>query len=121
MTRAMSKLYMTYAEKRAFAGIGGVNRPSRFISEIPSDCMEAINLNFYNPLESQVVVRPINRLIKDSSLPFSIGQRVRHARFGEGMVVSGEGNGEAARVHVNFDSVGAKWLVLSYAKLEPVG
>ncbi|HKY70122.1 MAG TPA: UvrD-helicase domain-containing protein, partial [Gammaproteobacteria bacterium] len=47
MTRAMSKLYMTYAEKRAFAGIGGVNRPSRFISEIPSDCMEAINLNFY--------------------------------------------------------------------------
>jgi DNA helicase-2/ATP-dependent DNA helicase PcrA len=43
---------------------------------------------------------------------------VIHGKFGEGVVLNYEGQGTSARVQVNFDSAGSKWLVLSYAKLE---
>jgi DNA helicase-2/ATP-dependent DNA helicase PcrA len=49
-----------------------------------------------------------------------LGSRVRHAKFGEGVVLSIEGQGEHARVQVNFHGAGAKWLVLAYANLERV-
>ncbi len=51
----------------------------------------------------------------------SLGQRVAHGKFGEGVVLNYEGQGSNARVQVNFDAVGSKWLVLSYAKLEVLG
>ena len=49
---------------------------------------------------------------------FALGQRVRHALFGEGVILNYEGSGAQARVQVNFDGEGSKWLMLSYAKLE---
>lgn len=48
---------------------------------------------------------------------FSIGNRVRHARFGEGSVVGLTGLGDDARIRVQFDDVGTKELLLSLAKL----
>jgi DNA helicase-2/ATP-dependent DNA helicase PcrA len=48
----------------------------------------------------------------------SLGQRVAHGKFGEGVILNYEGQGSNARVQVNFNTVGSKWLVLSYAKLE---
>ena len=51
-------------------------------------------------------------------LPFAIGQNVRHARFGEGVVLSCEGRGSDARVQVKFRNEGVKWLALEYAKLQ---
>ena len=51
----------------------------------------------------------------------SLGQLVTHGKFGEGVVLNYEGQGSGARVQVNFDAVGSKWLVLSYAKLEILG
>jgi DNA helicase-2/ATP-dependent DNA helicase PcrA len=118
LTRAMRKLYITYAEKRAFAGLSGVNRPSRFIDEIPSALIETVNLNatrMNTPIASGVV-----RQTKLKNFPFQIGQKVYHQRFGEGVVLSGEGQGESARIQVNFSKEGKKWLVLAYAKLEAV-
>ena len=47
-----------------------------------------------------------------------MGQRVAHAKFGEGVVVQCEGNGERARIQVNFSDAGAKWLMMGYANLE---
>jgi DNA helicase-2/ATP-dependent DNA helicase PcrA len=47
-----------------------------------------------------------------------LGQRVRHGRFGEGIVLNAEGSGAHARVQVNFEREGTKWLVLAYANLE---
>ena len=47
-----------------------------------------------------------------------LGQRVRHNTFGEGVVLNYEGSGAHARVQVNFEKAGAKWLVMSYASLE---
>jgi DNA helicase-2/ATP-dependent DNA helicase PcrA len=52
---------------------------------------------------------------------FSLGQRVIHPKFGEGVVLNSEGRGPQARIQVNFSAVGAKWLVLAYARLEPAG
>jgi len=49
-----------------------------------------------------------------------LGGRVRHAKFGEGVVLNIEGQGDHARVQVNFQGVGPKWLVLAYANLQPV-
>jgi DNA helicase-2/ATP-dependent DNA helicase PcrA len=47
-----------------------------------------------------------------------LGQRVRHSRFGEGVVLHYEGEGQNARVQINFKEEGSKWLVIGYAKLE---
>lgn len=52
-----------------------------------------------------------------ANFPYRLGERVQHARFGEGVVTAGDGEGESARVQVNFQSCGKKWLVVSYAKL----
>ena len=49
---------------------------------------------------------------------FRIGQNVRHAKFGAGVIVSAEGRGADARVQVNFGAQGMKWLALAYAKLD---
>ena len=50
---------------------------------------------------------------------YQIGQRLRHARFGEGVVLGIEGNGDDARIQIRFGSHGTKWLALSVAKLDP--
>jgi DNA helicase-2/ATP-dependent DNA helicase PcrA len=120
ITRAMRKLYLTYAEKRAFAGLSGSNRPSRFIDDIPAALIESINLNAQTFSPAPTFSRP-KRTSTTGNYPYPLGKRVTHPRFGEGVVVGGEGQGESARVEVNFASDGRKWLVLAYAKLELVG
>jgi DNA helicase-2/ATP-dependent DNA helicase PcrA len=50
----------------------------------------------------------------------NLGARVRHGKFGEGVILNLEGNGAHARVQVNFERQGTKWLMLQYANLEPV-
>ena len=52
---------------------------------------------------------------------FHLGQRVLHPKFGEGVVLSSEGRGAAARIQINFQREGTKWLVLAYARLEALG
>ena len=47
-----------------------------------------------------------------------LGQRVRHKKFGDGVILNCEGQGAHARVEVNFETAGTKWLVMSYANLE---
>ena len=47
-----------------------------------------------------------------------LGQRVRHGKFGDGVILNCEGQGAHARVEVNFETAGTKWLVLSYANLD---
>lgn len=121
ITRAMRKLYLTYAEKRSFSGSSGSNRPSRFIADIPSQVIECLNINVESRHSSGAarlaVPKPIIRPALASNFPFRIGQRIIHPRFGEGTVLAGEGEGIDARVQVNFIEGGKKWLVLAYAKL----
>ena len=53
-------------------------------------------------------------------LPYTLGQRVQHELFGEGTVLQFEGQGNGLRVQVNFEEAGSKWLVVSFAKLQPL-
>lgn len=118
MTRAMEKLYITYAESRRVYGQDKYHTPSRFIREIPSDCVEEVRLRttVNRPVQSRF--QPATSHSAFETTGFSLGERVRHPKFAEGTVLNYEGSGDHARVEVNFDGFGTKWLMLSYAKLE---
>ncbi|OED41484.1 DNA helicase II [Endozoicomonas sp. (ex Bugula neritina AB1)] len=115
ITRAMEKLWITYAESRRLYGSETMNRPSRFIREIPSELLAEVRLG--GTISRPVVPRRV------SSAPdhgLTLGQRVHHNVFGEGTVLNYEGAGGQARIQVNFDSEGSKWLMMAYANLEAV-
>lgn len=118
VTRAMMKLTLTYAETRRLYGKEVYHRPSRFIGELPEDCIEEVRLraSVTRPVSHQRMGTPISK----SDTGFSLGQRVRHAKFGEGTIVNLEGSGEHSRLQVAFQGQGIKWLVAAYAKLETV-
>jgi DNA helicase-2/ATP-dependent DNA helicase PcrA len=128
ITRAKSKLYLSHAESRRLHGDVNLCRPSRFIKEIPPDLINPIRLKSTvsrNPIAPPLRTGAFNNGVKGRiDVPqtnLSLGQRVVHGKFGEGVVLNYEGQGTNARVQVNFDAVGSKWLVLSYAKLEVLG
>ena len=122
ITRAMQKLYMTHAESRRLHGDVNITRPSRFIREIPANLIEHVRIKSTISRPSGFYGRPalspslVQQDVPDSGI--SLGARVRHGKFGEGVVLNCEGHGANARVQVNFREGGSKWLVLSYAKLE---
>lgn len=122
ITRAMEKLTISYAEARRMHGTETFNRVSRFIKEIPSECLHEIRLKTevkrpvnYGASYSKPSYKSIEK--NDTQEGFYLGQRVTHKKFGDGVIIHFEGQGSAARVQVNFDSDGSKWLVLQYANL----
>ena len=124
ITRAKAKLYMSYAESRRMHGDVTLCRPSRFIREVPGDLVEEVRLKTtvnraHDPARGGATFgRGPGLGAEVPQTQISLGQRVAHGKFGEGVVLNYEGQGSNARVQVNFDAVGSKWLVLSYAKLE---
>ncbi|MEQ9889160.1 DNA helicase II [Pectobacterium zantedeschiae] len=118
VTRAMEKLTITYAESRRLYGKEAYHRPSRFVGELPEECVEEVRLraSVSRPVNHQRLGTPITQ--NDSG--YKLGQRVRHAKFGEGTIVNLEGSGDHARLQVAFQGQGIKWLVAAYARLETV-
>ncbi|CAD5107147.1 DNA helicase II [Zestomonas carbonaria] len=122
VTRAMQHLVISYAETRRLYGSETYNKVSRFVREIPSSLVQEVRL-------SNSVSRPLGNTARNANLfanaavpdtGFNLGQAVRHALFGEGVILNFEGSGAHARVQVKFENEGAKWLMLAYAKLEPL-
>ncbi|MBG2792540.1 DNA helicase II [Proteus mirabilis] len=116
VTRAMKKLTLTYAENRRLYGKEVSHRPSRFIGELPKECVEEVRLR-------ATVSRPVNhhRLgtpIVSNDTGYSLGQRVKHPKFGEGTIINIEGSGEHCRLQIAFNGEGIKWLVAAFARLE---
>jgi len=117
ITRAKELLFLTFAEQRKLHGQDNFSPSSRFIDEIPIELKEEIRSTYHDhSYVNHNIANKKRHLISES--PFSIGQRVRHKKFGEGTVLAYEGQGVHARVHVNFENVGTKWLVVSYANLD---
>jgi DNA helicase-2/ATP-dependent DNA helicase PcrA len=117
MTRAMRELYLSHAESRRLHGSDTYPLPSRFLKEIPLDLVEDIRPR---PDVSRPYTTPAGSLnVVEEASGFKLGQRVTHPKFGEGVVLNAEGQGGSARVQVNFEAVGAKWLVVAYANLHP--
>jgi DNA helicase-2/ATP-dependent DNA helicase PcrA len=126
ITRAMNKLYLSHAESRRLHGEVNLCRPSRFIKEVPKQLIDEIRLKttisrIGAHRSKNSMGKALNRGAAVPQTEISLGQRVAHGKFGEGVVLNYEGQGSSARVQVNFDAVGSKWLVLSYAKLEVLG
>ena len=116
LTRARHKLTLTYAESRRLHGMEMLGTPSRFLREIPAALIRDVR-----PRVS--VSRPNYSPRYDDAAAaggLRLGQRVSHASFGPGVVMDSEGSGQHARVQVNFENAGVKWLVLSFANLTPI-
>jgi DNA helicase-2/ATP-dependent DNA helicase PcrA len=118
MTRAMASLTLTYAEVRRQYGREEYHRPSRFLAEIPKECITEVRpsaiakRDFKNASLSKKIA---SMMVEDSG--FQLGQNVQHPKFGQGVILSAEGNGAHTRVQVKFQHEGVKWLVLAYANL----
>jgi len=126
ITRAMQKLFISYAETRRLYGSETFNTVSRFVKEIPEDCIEEVRLktavtrpvSFNRPLTQTSNRQPMYDTGEGTGL--RLGQRVRHAMFGEGVILQFEGSGPNAVIQVNFKDSGSKRLVMQYAKLEAI-
>ncbi len=142
ITRAMQRLYLSHAESRRIYGRTEYRAPSRFLAEIPAELMEevrpriSISRPLYDPASRHGTshqaqsgrgpaarpggATPPRRPAPGEETPLRLGARVRHPKFGDGVVIRFEGNGPQQQVQVNFESGGQKWLMYAYAKLEPV-
>jgi DNA helicase-2/ATP-dependent DNA helicase PcrA len=109
ITRAREQVMLTFAERRRIHGQDNVTMPSRFLRELPPERVQEVR-------GRMTVTRPA--AVAESDSAHSLGQRVHHERFGEGVVLQYEGSGAGARVQVNFAGVGTKWLVAAYANLQ---
>ncbi len=122
ITRAREQLVLSYAEQRRLYGKEIYPMPSSFLGEIPDEYIEEIRpkSGFQAEPTSYSTFQQAATSVSGNDSGLSIGQRVQHHSFGEGTVLNYEGQGKSARVEVNFDQVGSKWLVLSYANLQTV-
>jgi DNA helicase-2/ATP-dependent DNA helicase PcrA len=119
ITRAESSLLLTWAEKRRLWGTESYQRRSRFIEEIPATCREEVRLGG-RISQPAIPLSPSGTNTGNGEQAWQLGQTVRHHKFGYGIVLNLEGEGEQARIQVNFEQVGSKWLVARYARLEKV-
>jgi DNA helicase-2/ATP-dependent DNA helicase PcrA len=171
VTRAMRRLYLTYAEQRRLHGIDQFGTPSRFVAEIPPELVEEVRPRIqvsrslytgggggsgqggregWGPRETYggadrwggqerrsnagggyssaprsgtaaATTRQTANLVEaDNGTGLKLGQRVRHARFGDGVVLRIDGHGQGAQVEVNFERAGRKVLMAAYANLQPI-
>jgi DNA helicase II / ATP-dependent DNA helicase PcrA len=115
MTRAMRQLYLSYAEQRRLHGIDSYGQVSRFVREVPEGLIEEVRPRVQ-------VSRPVAvgrfRPEEPAVGGVRLGARVRHGKFGDGVVLNLEGSGAHARVQVNFERQGTKWLMVQYANLQ---
>ncbi len=116
LTRARERLYLSYAVHRRIHGYG-VGEPSRFLREMPEAHLTLLNASRPEPRFAEARVIPRYEP-EEEAWPIKVGTRVRHARFGEGLVVGVERDGGDIIVTVGFASVGRKRLSFEYAHLE---
>ena len=122
ITRAKRRIYLVHAFRRHLMGSSNVNRPSRFLEDIParlvksSSAWEAGDNRETGP---DFTVKRGESVVAD--LPeFKPGEHVRHEQFGEGVVVSYRRVRNDAEVTVAFDGTGVKRFLLSFARIEKV-
>ena len=125
VTRARRRLYLSHAQSRMLHGQIRYGIASRFLDEIPEGLLKRLNSkqvpkpsmasHYDNDYQNSASVSSSEQ---KSAMPWKIGQAVVHAKFGQGVVVSYEGNASDMRIQINFGREGLKWLAMEYAKLE---
>ena len=125
VTRARQRLYLSHAQSRMLHGKVRYGIASRFLDEIPEALLKRLNSKpvvksgrDYNAMPA--IMSAQQSVSQKNAMPWKIGQQVAHAKFGNGVVVSYEGNASDMRVQVNFGHQGLKWLAMEFAKLTPI-
>ena len=118
MTRAMQQLTLSHAESRRLHGSDTYPLPSRFLREIPPEVIQEVRARAQVSRPYSSAAGSLN--MAEEITGFTLGQRVTHPKFGEGVVLNAEGQGNGARIQINFETVGSKWLVVAYANLTAV-
>ena len=114
ITRSQRTLTLCHALRRRLHGADFYPQPSRFIRELPEELISPVRLGGGMP--APVFSRGCEAVDPGGLMP---GQSVIHATFGRGVILNLEGSGSHARVQVNFEEAGCKWLVAAYAGLQP--
>jgi DNA helicase-2/ATP-dependent DNA helicase PcrA len=118
VTRAQDMLIMSGAKKRKLYTSVQEQQPSRFLSDIPATCYRCIEKRpRADAVTSSAVKMPVDLLNKS---PFVTGARVKHPKWGVGVVRDSYGETDDVKVTVNFPSVGMKRLSLKFANLEKI-
>jgi len=143
ITRAERRLVLTSAWSRMLHGITQYNPPSRFIDEIPAKLIDEVGgssmlrssrgtptVNSERPRPGASRQRMVEEAVRRSpdrptpsgaqNIGLRVGDDVRHAKFGEGVVLDINGTGENAEARVHFAGVGEKHLLLSWAPLQKI-
>ena len=143
ITRARQRLYLCHAQTRMLHGQTRYCLPSSFLDELPDALLHRLSTvpawsttvgggrgagshwnsgSWSKAPDVDMATRVAARAAASSQSAggFHVGQNVRHAKFGAGVILAAEGRGDEARVQVRFGAgqAGTKWLALAYAKLE---
>ncbi|MEH6999528.1 MAG: UvrD-helicase domain-containing protein [Limnobacter sp.] len=129
ITRAREQLFLSHAQQRMLHGQIRYHLRSRFLDELPEEVLKwltpkraHIASQGWDALDSKVwgqnKTLNVGYSNKAAKRPYDIGTGVNHAKFGSGVVVAYEGEGDDQRIQINFGRQGMKWLMLSLAKLE---
>jgi DNA helicase-2/ATP-dependent DNA helicase PcrA len=120
ITRARTRLYVSFAQTRMLHGQTRYNVASRFLDEIPGEVVKRLTPRMGRGRFDETAWTPSPERTFKAAVPghgFRIGQSVLHPKFGQGVIVNAEGSGTDARLQINFGRQGMKWLALEYAKL----
>ena len=120
ITRARTRLYLSFAQTRMLHGQTRYNVASRFLDELPEGVVKRLTPRMGREKFDKAAWAPAPTKTHGAKVPghgFRIGQSVLHPKFGQGVIVNAEGSGADARLQINFGKQGMKWLALEYAKL----
>jgi len=119
ITRAMDRLYLTRSFRRYSFGASSANPPSRFLADIPAHVKRPWGSSTRTYAEAAAAPAMFKGEENPAEAEWSAGDRVKHAKFGVGVVVSSQTNGGDVEYTVDFESAGTRRLLQSYAKLVP--
>jgi len=119
MTRAEDALTLTVTNRRLVYGRVEPRRPSRFLEEIPKGAVEEKVFGYSAPTAAFAAHASSFEPEDEDQRPLRRGRRVRHPRYGYGVILTEEGSGDETRLTVYFDRAGKKKFVARYADLTP--
>ncbi|MBM4180525.1 MAG: UvrD-helicase domain-containing protein [Betaproteobacteria bacterium] len=124
ITRARRRLYLSHARMRMLHGQMRYGLPSRFLEEVPESLVRSLSVRLASPppvfREAGAHYAPPPAPRRQADLPFKVGSRVSHPKYGEGVVVSYQGQGPDTEISVEFAKLGRKVFILDYARLQAV-
>ncbi|KAA6209182.1 DNA-dependent helicase II [Avibacterium paragallinarum] len=121
ITRAKQKLTISYAESRRLYGKEERHLPSRFIEELPKECIQEVRLRgTVTRAYNRAAVGALNTSSTQNDSGWKMGQKVKHAKFGNGTIINVEGSDNNTRLQIAFQGEGIKWLIATLANLERI-